>query len=134
MVNGTMSQKLNMSQKHKLPRLKMKKACMLIQAANYTPRIFEEFQEEYEEYQVTCIKNLKEGLYAITNYDNLKERIVIGNPIEQKVSCDCHKFETHVILCSHALKVLDVINIKLIPETYILKRWTRDARLGSDQD
>ena len=121
--------------KNKLPRLKMKKARMLIQAANvYTPKLFEEFQEEYEEYQNTCIKDLKEGLYAVTNYDNPKEMIVMGNAMEQKVSCDCRKFETHGILCSHALKVLDVMNIKLIPETYILKRWTRNARLGSDQD
>ncbi|XP_024625265.1 protein FAR1-RELATED SEQUENCE 5-like [Medicago truncatula] len=121
--------------RHKLPRLKMKKARMLVQAGNvYTPKIFEEFQEEYEEYQDTCIKVLKEGLYAVTNYDNVKERTVMGNPMEQKVSCDCRRFETHGILCSHALKVLDGMNIKLIPEHYILKRWTREARLGSNQD
>ncbi|GAU26907.1 hypothetical protein TSUD_03100 [Trifolium subterraneum] len=121
--------------KHKLPKLKMKKAVMLVQAGDvYTPRIFEEFQAEYEEYQNTCIKDLKEGLYAITNYGNPKERIVMGNPMEQKVSCECRKFETHGILCNHALKVLDVMNIKLISEHYILKRWTRDARLGSNQD
>jgi hypothetical protein len=77
---------------------------------------------------------LKEGLYAVTNYDNAKERIVMGNIKEQRVYCDCRKFETHGILCSHALKVLDVMNIKLIPEHYILKRWTRDARLGSNKD
>uniref|UniRef100_A0A1S2Y170 Protein FAR1-RELATED SEQUENCE 5-like n=2 Tax=Cicer arietinum TaxID=3827 RepID=A0A1S2Y170_CICAR len=121
--------------RHKLPRLKMKKARMLVQAGNvYTPKIFEEFQEEYEEYQDTCIKDLKEGLYVVTNYDNTKERIVMGNPMDQKVACDCRKFETHGILCNHALKVLDAMNIKLIPQHYILKRWTRDARLGSNQD
>ncbi|XP_039686277.1 protein FAR1-RELATED SEQUENCE 5-like [Medicago truncatula] len=120
--------------RHKLPKLKMKKARMLLQAVNvYTPKNFEEFQEEYEEYQDTCIKEVKEGLYVVPNYDNEKERMVMGNPMEQKVSCDCRKFETHGILCSHALKVLDVMNIKLIPEHYILKRWTRDARLGSNQ-
>ncbi|XP_024626876.2 protein FAR1-RELATED SEQUENCE 5-like [Medicago truncatula] len=120
--------------RHKLPKLKMKKARMLLQAASvYTPKNFEEFQEEYEEYQDTCIKEVKEGLYVVTNYDNVKERMVIGNPMEQKVSCDCRKFETHGILCNHALKVLDVMNIKLILEHYILKRWTRDARLGSNQ-
>jgi zinc finger SWIM domain-containing protein 3 len=113
----------------------MKKARMLIQAGDvYTPNIFEEFQEEYEEYVNCCIRDLQGGLYVVTNCDNAKERMVIGNPMEQKVSCDCRKFETHGILCCHALKVLDVMNIKLIPEHYILKRWTRDARLGSNQD
>ena len=127
--------------RHELPKLKMKRAPMLVQAGNiYTPKTFEEFQEEYEEYLGTCVKNLKEGLYVVTNYDNNnnnnnnKERMVIGNLMDQKVACDCRKFETHGILCSHALKVLDVMNIKLIPQHYILKRWTRDARLGSNQD
>ncbi|CAI8583438.1 unnamed protein product [Vicia faba] len=121
--------------RHELPKLKMKRAPMLIQAGNiYTPTIFEEFQEEYEEYLGTCVKNLEEGSYVVTNYDNSKERTVIGNLVDQKVECDCHKFETYGILCSHALKVLDVMNIKLIPQHYILKRWTRDARLGSNQD
>ena len=88
--------------RHKLPKLKMKKARMLLQAANvYTPKYFEEFQEEYEEYQDTCKKEVKEGLYVVANYDNAKERMVMGNPMEEKVSCDCRKFETHGILCSH---------------------------------
>jgi len=121
--------------RHELPKLKMKRAPMLVQAGNiYNPKTFEEFQEKYEEYLGTCVKNLKEGLYVVTNYDNNKERMVIGNLMDQKVACDCRKFETHGILCSHALKVLDVMNIKLIPQHYILKRWTRDARLGSNQD
>jgi zinc finger SWIM domain-containing protein 3 len=120
---------------HKLPRLKMKKAPMLVQAGNiYTPKLFEEFQEEYEEYQGTCIRVLKEGFYIVANYDDSKERKVMGNHLDQKVSCECRKFETHGILCCHALNFLDAMNIKKIPEHYILKRWTRDARLGSNRD
>lgn len=110
------------SRHNKLPKLKMKKARMLVQAGNvYTPKLFEEFQEEYEEYQYTCIIELKEGMYVVTNYDNVKERIVMGNLVDF-FCCHCRKFETHGILCSHALKFLDVMNIKLIPEYYILKR------------
>ncbi|GAV91354.1 hypothetical protein CFOL_v3_34750, partial [Cephalotus follicularis] len=41
--------------------------------------------------------------------------------------------EVHGILCSHALKVLDVMNVKIIPDMYITKRWTRHAREGSMQ-
>lgn len=52
----------------------------------------------------------------------------------QKIFCDCHKFETRGILCGHGLKVLDAMNIKFIPSHYILKRWTRDARSRSNQD
>jgi len=38
------------------------------------------------------------------------------------------------ILFRHALKGLDLVNIKHLPERYILKRWTRDARSGIIQD
>ncbi|GLT69779.1 hypothetical protein SLA2020_419050 [Shorea laevis] len=38
------------------------------------------------------------------------------------------------ILCGHALKILDVMNIKVLPEKYILKRWTKDARNEIVQD
>lgn len=33
-------------------------------------------------------------------------------------------------MCGHALKVLDLMNIKSLPAQYILKRWTREARSG----
>ena len=33
-------------------------------------------------------------------------------------------------LCSHALKVLDIQKIKLLPSRYILKPWTKQARVG----
>lgn len=41
------------------------------------------------------------------------------------------KFERVGILCSHALKVLDHRNIKVVPSRYILDRWTGHARLGN---
>nr|XP_033516126.1 protein FAR-RED ELONGATED HYPOCOTYL 3-like [Nicotiana tomentosiformis] len=40
----------------------------------------------------------------------------------------CKLFEFMGILCRHALKILDLLNVKdMIPEHYILKRWTKDA-------
>lgn len=47
------------------------------------------------------------------------------------VICSCKKFVCVGFLCSHVLKVLDHRNIKVVPTIYILKRWTKDARLGS---
>ncbi|KAK9697288.1 hypothetical protein RND81_08G027500 [Saponaria officinalis] len=124
---------------HKLPRLKMKKAPMLVQAGDtYTPKIFEEFQEDYEEHLGAIVTDHKEDqlmhLYTIANVNTNKERTVASNPLTQSVYCECRKYETHGILCSHALKVLDIMNIKLIPDHYILKRWTRVARRGSKND
>ena len=62
-----------------------------------------------------------------------QERIVVGDPLEQTASCNCEQFTRTGVLCGHALKVLDLMNIKLLPNHYILKRWTRKARYGSVQ-
>ena len=32
------------------------------------------------------------------------------------------------------MKILDKMNIKLLPKHYVLKRWTREARYGTRQD
>jgi hypothetical protein len=53
---------------------------------------------------------------------------ITWNPLEQNLSCSCQKFETFDILCRHALKNFDVLDIKLIPDEYIIKRWRRDAK------
>ncbi|XP_019710175.2 protein FAR1-RELATED SEQUENCE 5 isoform X1 [Elaeis guineensis] len=45
-----------------------------------------------------------------------------------EVSCSCRKFETMGLLCSHALKAFNIKNVQRIPERYILKRWTKDAK------
>ena len=46
------------------------------------------------------------------------------------VSCSCKLFGYLGILCRHALKIFDVMNIKeTIPSHYILKRWTKGATI-----
>ena len=35
-------------------------------------------------------------------------------------------------MCRHVLKFFDVLDIKLIPNEYIIKRWRRDARDEKD--
>jgi hypothetical protein len=44
-----------------------------------------------------------------------EEYKVIGNPLEQTVLCSYSQFNRVGILCCHALKVLDLINIKSLP-------------------
>jgi len=125
----------------KLPRLKMRTP-MLIQASKlYTPIIFEAFQCEYERSMAaytTPLEDKNEYLVAIGSLDENptleKEYKVTGNPTDQTSTCSCGQFNRIGILCAHALKVLDLMNIKSIPEQYILKRWTREARSGIVQD
>jgi zinc finger SWIM domain-containing protein 3 len=124
-----------------LPRIKMRTP-MLIQASKlYTPTIFEAFQSEYERSMVACTTTLEgtnEYLVAIGSLDENftfeKEYKVIGHPLEQTSTCSCGQFNRLGILCGHALKVLDLMNIKSLPAHYVLKRWTREARSGKVQD
>lgn len=62
---------------------------------------------------------------TLTNEEECK---FIANPSDQMVSCSCRPFEKIDILCRHALKGLNLVNNKHLPERYILKRWTRDVR------
>jgi zinc finger SWIM domain-containing protein 3 len=125
----------------KLPRLRMRTP-MLVQASKlYTPPIFEAFQAEYERSMAACTRALEENnIYAVAivrsdgDLSSEIERVVVGDPLEQKASCNCGQFARTDVLCSHALKVLDLMNIKLLPNHYVLKRWTREAKYGTIQD
>ncbi|XP_059641387.1 protein FAR1-RELATED SEQUENCE 7-like [Cornus florida] len=116
-----------------MPRL-MGDVILLKQARNiYTPKNFELFQQEYENSlnavvnQCTDRGSLFE--YKVSIYGQQREYVVIFNSSEDSVVCNCKKFQFIGVLCSHALKVLDYRNIKVIPTQYILKRWTKDARV-----
>lgn len=67
--------------------------------------------------------------YKVSIYGQLREYAVTYNLFDETVMCNCMKYEFMGVLCSHALKVLDYRNIKLLPSHCILKRWTRDARV-----
>jgi zinc finger SWIM domain-containing protein 3 len=52
----------------------------------------------------------------VSFYNKPQDRRVIWNSLEHSVSCSCRKFEICEILCGHALKILDVMNIKVLPK------------------
>ncbi|XP_065860808.1 protein FAR1-RELATED SEQUENCE 5-like [Euphorbia lathyris] len=99
----------------------------------YTPVIFELFQLEYEASLNIlinqCAQNGSLFEYKVNIYGKQQEYHLSFNSTEERVTCSCMKFEYMGILCSHALKVLDYRNIKMLPIQYIIKRWTRDARV-----
>ena len=122
--------------RQKLPRLKLKRAPMLVQAGQvYTPTIFELFQDEYDIFQCAIATpcDVLDGWhqFVVRLFDEHREYLVLVKANEEIVNCSCRKFEMEGILCGHALKVLDMMNIKQIPEQYICKRWRRDARKSS---
>ncbi|XP_059455217.1 protein FAR-RED IMPAIRED RESPONSE 1-like [Corylus avellana] len=124
--------------RQKLPKIKILSP-MLVQAAKiYTSQPFLKFQKQYEEFQGAYIKEHIEinssHEYIVSFYDKPQDRRVIWKSLENNVSCSCRKFERCGILCGQALKILDVMNIKVLPEKYILKRWTKNARNEIVQD
>ncbi|TVU29800.1 hypothetical protein EJB05_21387 [Eragrostis curvula] len=109
------------------------RAPILKQASEvYSDMIFQLFQEEYEEFQAAYIMHRDESgpcrEYIVAILEKERQYKVYGNPSDQTVSCSCRKFETLGFLCSHALKILDTMDIKYLPDRYILKRWKKNAR------
>lgn len=138
-VQGKRNTKLNseFESRKKLPKICMRRPPpMLVQASKlYTPIIFEAFQGEYEKSLAACSKELDgNNEYLIGDFTYEEEYKVIGDPLKQTVQCSCRRFDRIGILCAHALKVLDLMNIKSLPPHYVLKRWTREARSGTIQD
>ncbi|XP_066346684.1 protein FAR1-RELATED SEQUENCE 5-like isoform X4 [Miscanthus floridulus] len=123
----------------KLPRIKMRTPMLLQVSKLYTPIIFKAFQGEYERSMAACTTALEgnsEYLVSIYHEDFRyeKEYKVIGDPLQQTSTCSCGQFNRIGILCSHAIKVLDLMNIKSLPAQYVLKRWTKETRSGAVQD
>ncbi|KAI8573351.1 hypothetical protein RHMOL_Rhmol01G0270300 [Rhododendron molle] len=69
--------------------------------------------------------------YKVTPQGKSRHHIVTYDSIEGTVSCSCKKFEFKGILCAHAFKVLGSKNVVTIPDKYILKRWTMNAKSGN---
>ncbi|XP_020238083.1 protein FAR1-RELATED SEQUENCE 5 [Cajanus cajan] len=101
--------------------------------APYTPKIFELFQKEYEACLNLVVNHCTESgslyNYKVSIYEQVREYTVTFDSSNETISCSCMKFEYVGILCCHALKVLDYRNIRIVPSQYVLKRWTKDARV-----
>ncbi|KAL8138215.1 hypothetical protein V2J09_004216 [Rumex salicifolius] len=93
----------------------------------YTPKMFEAFQDEYDWSTTAYIKpSQSKNQYVVVISDlgdvPLVEMqcTVFGDSITQTAACSCKLFERLGILCAHALKVLNAMNIKLIHEKVVV--------------
>ncbi|XP_028766612.1 protein FAR1-RELATED SEQUENCE 2-like [Neltuma alba] len=104
----------------------------------YTPAAFDMFQEQWGlQFSVKLIeRDEKESLFVYTAHmiDEEGEWRIEFNPETHEICCSCQKFEATGILCCHALKVYESKDIRVMPEQYILKRWTKEARNGIVHD
>ncbi|XP_024996074.1 protein FAR1-RELATED SEQUENCE 7-like [Cynara cardunculus var. scolymus] len=105
----------------------------------YTITVFKVFQKELlESYSYVGIKINIEGAisrYLVQRCGNGDERNTVAfNASNLNISCSCKMFEFEGILCRHALKVFQIMNIREIPSRYILHRWTKSAKYGILRD
>lgn len=105
----------------------------------YTITVFKVFQKELlESYSYVGIKINIEGAisrYLVQRCGNGDERNTVAfNASNLNISCSCRMFEFEGILCRHALKVFQIMNIREIPSRYILHRWTKNAKYGILRD
>ncbi|KAD6453838.1 hypothetical protein R6Q59_015627 [Mikania micrantha] len=105
----------------------------------YTITLFKVFQKELlESYSYVGIKINIEGAisrYLVQRCGNGDERNTVAfNASNLNISCSCRMFEFEGILCRHALKVFQIMNIREIPSRYILHRWTKNAKYGILRD
>lgn len=112
---------------------------MLRQAANiYTPIVFEIFRKEFEMFVDCMLFSCAEADptydYKVVVTENPKEHVVRFDSTESFATCSCKKFEFMGVPCCHVLKVLDFKNIKELPLRYFLKRWTKEAKVGIEDN
>ena len=98
----------------------------------YTRTIFDLFQEELVESSGFLMEKVEDGMickFRVAKVaDSNKTYIVTYAASEKRISCTCCLFEFFGILCRHVLRVSLVVGIVTLPEKYILRRWTRNAK------
>ncbi|XP_027351036.1 protein FAR1-RELATED SEQUENCE 5-like [Abrus precatorius] len=121
--------------RHKLAMLRYEISPILIQMAKvYTNVVYNLFQQEFAQFLACCISQRIETPhlieYVITKVNQQRSWTVTFDRSSTTINCSCKKFETFGILCCHALKVFEANDVKVIPDKYILKRWTTQGRCG----
>ncbi|KAH7518486.1 hypothetical protein FEM48_Zijuj09G0176500 [Ziziphus jujuba var. spinosa] len=102
----------------------------------HTNSKFKKFQKELtgklycEVFYVDEIHGLFNVVETIFIEDRSKEPhfIVCWDKEKYEIKCACRLFEFKGILCKHSLSVLIKVQIKQVPEKYILARWRKDLK------
>ncbi|XP_062100756.1 protein FAR1-RELATED SEQUENCE 5-like [Humulus lupulus] len=101
----------------------------------YTPAVLRMFEVEFSK-AYNCAMEFCTELGAVAEYKLTPNGKYFHHTVKYDSSvdgaiCSCKKFEFAGILCSHILKVFSFHNVLKIPSQYILKRWTKHAKMGA---
>ncbi|GAB2279753.1 Protein FAR-RED ELONGATED HYPOCOTYL 3 [Dionaea muscipula] len=97
----------------------------------YTNAVFKRFQVEVLG-AVACHPKRERhdevGMtFRVQDFEKNQDFVVTWNE-KSEVSCMCRLFEYKGFLCRHALIVLQICGLSMVPSQYILRRWKKDAK------
>ena len=98
----------------------------------YTHAVFKKFQNEVLGAVACHPKKERQDemgiIFRVQDFEKNQDFLVSWNDMKSEVSCLCRLFEYKGYLCRHALIVLQICGLSVIPAQYILRRWTKDAK------
>ncbi|KAJ3672838.1 hypothetical protein LUZ60_006212 [Juncus effusus] len=100
----------------------------------YTRSVYNIFEKEFVESLGYYVERIEDGLVSKYNVINENNNNIIHKIIydisDKRASCSCGKFESCGILCRHILRVFLTNGLRTLPDFYVLKRWTKEAKNG----
>lgn len=119
--------------RHKQPALRSLSPFEKQMSRVYTDAIFKKFQVEVLGVVSCHLQKEREDkgtvIFRVDDFEERKNFIVAWNEAELDICCLCRSFEYRGFLCRHAVLVLQISGVTNIPSRYILKRWTKDAKV-----
>ncbi|XP_074561432.1 protein FAR1-RELATED SEQUENCE 5-like [Curcuma longa] len=104
----------------------------------YTKKKWMEFQSEISESHSYYVQQATIGVelvvYHVMKFQSCsssKPRVLMHDKERDYVSCSCRKFEFEGIPCRHMLAFFRINQVFQLPDKYILKRWTKNAKVGA---
>ncbi|CAH9101354.1 unnamed protein product [Cuscuta epithymum] len=125
--------------RNEVPRIS---SCYLMErqmAKMYTKAIFCKFQKELEKCALyTChmtSSSAETKIYDVKRYDLNSNSSSTTHTLTYDISmdfvgCSCQKFEFMGIVCRHILIWMRLEQVLLLPERYILHRWTKKEKIN----
>ncbi|XP_075515325.1 protein FAR1-RELATED SEQUENCE 5-like [Primulina tabacum] len=111
---------------------------MELQMVNvYTKNKWLEFQNEislsHRYYVQQASIRIEFGVYNVINFQgssSAKHGLLTHDIQRDDISCSCMKFQFEGIPCRNMLAFFRINQVFHLPDKYILKRWTKDAKIG----
>ncbi|PWA78370.1 FRS (FAR1 Related Sequences) transcription factor family [Artemisia annua] len=117
---------------HKQPALKSPSPYEKQMSCVYTHAIFKKFQSEVLGVVGCCPKRERDDgpvtVYTVEEYEKNDKFMVTWDETKSEVWCSCLLYEYKGFLCRHSMIILQMCGVSSVPNRYILKRWTKDAK------